>query len=42
MLVGSDDEWGLRVESFDEDDFSIDKNVNGENLEINHNENNKD
>jgi hypothetical protein len=32
----------LRVESFDEDDFSIDKNVNGENLEINHNENNKD
>ncbi|WP_151707391.1 type VI secretion system Vgr family protein [Acinetobacter sp. TUM15064] len=42
VLVGSDDEWGLRVESFDEDDFSIDKNVNGENLEINHNENNKD
>ena len=42
VLVGSDGEWGLRVESFDEDDFSIDKNVNGENLEINHNENNKD
>jgi uncharacterized protein (DUF2345 family) len=38
VLVGSDDEWGLQIESFDEDDFLVNQNNSAENLEMHNNE----
>ncbi|MCY6412979.1 type VI secretion system Vgr family protein [Acinetobacter sp. VNH17] len=37
VLVGSDDEWGLVIDSFDEDDFLEDKNVGSRELKIDNN-----
>ena len=41
VLVGSDDEWGLQIESFDEDDFLVNQNNSAENLEMHNNEDQK-
>lgn len=35
VLVGSNDEWGLVIDSFDEDDFLIEQNVNDSEMDNN-------
>ncbi|MFH3910502.1 type VI secretion system Vgr family protein [Acinetobacter baumannii] len=37
VLIGSDDEWGLLIDSFDADDFLEDQSINGSNSEIDNN-----
>ncbi|MND66322.1 hypothetical protein D3C76_1379140 [compost metagenome] len=37
LVGGSDDEWGLLIDSFDEDDSLEDQNVNGNNVGLDNN-----
>ncbi|MCE6787458.1 hypothetical protein KSA82_20985, partial [Acinetobacter baumannii] len=37
VLIGSDDEWGLLIDSFDEDDILEDQSINSNNSAIDNN-----